>query len=116
MERITYKCDKGEARLPLAQRKKWHVYLGSNQIATITASEEPSSNHSHSLRIWKAKMYDNAFDPFDFPHHPDDHEEEEKTKPHVTLHDSKPMLVNPQPMTMQEARSWIKHVVQRGSQ
>lgn len=116
MERITYKCDKSEAKLPLSQRTKWLVCLGANQIATITATETPSSDRSHSLRIWKARMFHNAFDPFDFPHHPDDHKEEEKTKPHVVLQDTQPILVNPQPMTMAEARSWIKHVVQRGSQ
>ncbi len=115
MERITYKCDAREMKLPLAQRKTWHVYLGSKQIATITASEEPSSDRSHSLRIWKAKMYHMAFDPFDFPHHDED-AEDELNKPHVKLHESKPMLVNPQPMTMAEARSWIKQVVQRGAQ
>lgn len=115
MARITYKYDKAEAKLPLSQRKKWLVYLGSDQIAVISTSEDPSSDRSHSLRIWKAKMLHNAFDPFDFPHH-DDETEEEKTKPHVKLHENKPMLVNPQPMTMSEARSWVKQVVQRGSQ
>lgn len=115
MDRITYKCEKAESRLPIAQRKIWHVYLGEKQIATIAAAEDPSSDRSHSLRIWKAKMYHIGFDPFDFPHHGDE-DEEEKTKPHVTLANGKPLLNNPQPMTMKEARSWVRQVVQRGSQ
>lgn len=113
MERITYKCDKAEHKLPLAQRKNWHVYLGNKHIATISATDDISSDRSHSLRIWKAKMNHIGFDPFDFPHHSEG-DEEEKTKPHVALADGKPVLINPQPMTMREARSWVRQVVQRG--
>lgn len=115
MERITYKCAKGEVKLPLAQRKTWFVYLGEQKIAEIVATEDPSSDRSHSLRIWQARMLHTAFDPFDFPHFDED-SEEERTKPHVKMHEGKPMLANPQPMTMKEARSWVKHVVQRSSQ
>lgn len=114
MERITYKCDKAESKKPLAERKNWQVYLGNTHIATISTAEEPSSDRSHTLRIWKAKMNHNAFDPFDFPHR-DEGDDEEKTRPHVSLADGTPFLINPQPMTMSEARSWVRQVVQRGS-
>ena len=113
MERISYKTLKEEAKLPIAQRKNWDVLLGSRRIATISAQDDISSDRSHSLRIWKAKLYPNAFDPFDFPHHDD---EDEKTRPHVVLSNGQPTLINPQPMTMREARSWIKQVVHRGSE
>jgi hypothetical protein len=113
MERIRYRCDKAEMRKPIALRKTWHVLLGDKQIATISTREEPSTDHSHSLRIWTAKVHGGEFDPFDFPH-VDEDDEGERLRPHVTLAGGQPFLINPQPMTMKEARSWVKHVVQRG--
>jgi len=113
MDRITYKSVKSEAKLPLAQRRNWDVYLGSRLIASISTDQDDiASARSHSLRIWKARMYTGGFDPFEFPHREDD---EEKTHPHILLLDSTPTLINPQAMTMSEARSWIKQVVHRGS-
>lgn len=113
MERISYKTSKEDASLPIALRKNWDVYLGKQRVASISAQDDISSDRSHSLRIWKAKMYHIGFDPFDFPHHDD---EEEKTRAHVVLSNGEPTLINPQPMTMREARSWIKQVVHRGSE
>lgn len=113
MERITYRTDPADRRKPIALRKNWNVYLGDRQIATISTAEVPSTDHSHSLRIWTAKVNGGAFDPFDFPH-VDEDSKEESVRPHVTLTGGQSFLVNPQPMTMKEARSWIKHVVERG--
>ena len=113
MERITYRTDKAEKRNPIALRKNWHVFLGDKQIATISTQENLSTDHSHSLRIWSAKVHGSVFDPFDFPH-VDADAEEEKVRPHVVLSGGQPFLINPQLMTMKEARSWVKHVVERG--
>ena len=113
MERITYRTDPEDKRKPIALRKNWHVLLGGKQIATISTQDAPSTDHSHSLRIWTAKVHGGAFDPFDFPHMDED-SEEETSRPHVTLAGGQPFLINPQLMTMKEARSWIKHVVERG--
>lgn len=110
--RITYKCPREQRSKPLAQRTQWDVYRGEQCIATIDTKNEPSSERSHSLRIWNARLRGNVFDPFDFPHVD---ESEDMKQPFVIVEGSDTVLVNPQPMTMKEARSWIRQVALRGS-
>lgn len=111
MDRISYRCNADEMKLPLGERKTWNVFCGNENVATIASAEDPSSDRSHALRIWNARMHNIHFDPFDFPHAEDD--SDEKVRPHIKLENGKPTLVNPQLMTMKEARSWVKQVLQR---
>lgn len=112
--RIMYKCAENQRNKPLALRTHWDVYDGTECIATIDTKNEPSSERSHSLRIWNAKLRGAVFDPFDFPHIDEDAPEEGLTQPYVRVANGTTELVNPQAMTMGEARSWVKQVALRG--
>lgn len=109
--RLSYRSDKQQRRVPLAERTRWDVYRGEECVATIDTKNEPSSERSHSLRIWNAKLRGKVFDPFDFPHVDD----EDEKQPYVILEEGTPTLINPQAMTMAEARSWVKQVMLRGT-
>ena len=115
MAKIHYKCDAAQRTKPLALRTHWDVYEGVKCIATIDTKSEPSSDRSHSLRIWNAKLKGNVFDPFDFPHLNEGDDEEGMKQPYVRVTNDNTELVNPQSMTMSEARSWVKQVALRGS-
>lgn len=110
---IHYKCDANQRAKPLALRTHWDVYDGQKCVATINTENEPSSDRSHSMRIWKAKIKGDVFDPFDFPHV--DEDRDDMKQPYVRVNGDATELVNPQTMTMSEARSWIKQVIMRGS-
>lgn len=109
MAKINYRCDPEERRLPLGERKRWHVHYGDARVASIV-SDTDAQERPHNLRIWKAHVYSNAYDPLEFPHV----DEQDVNRPHVLLQNDEPVLYNPQPMTMREARTWVRNIVHRG--
>lgn len=116
MPRISYRCLPDERQKPIAERTHWDVYYGDNKVGTIaTDGQDISVDRSHSVRIWKARLND-GFNAFEFPHV--DEEDKITDEPFVITNDDKKVnhnleLINPQYMTMAEARKWVSGVFRK---
>lgn len=115
MARISYRCLPEERSIPIAMRTRWNVYLGDQQVGSIFVVDGVASRVSQNLRIWKAKLYGDVFDPFEFPHMDEDDDFGRVSEPFVITNDDPDTdhnleLVSPSLMTMAEARTWVRSI------
>lgn len=103
---LRYLCDEQERHLPMAKRSKLWVLDGDEKIGMITAESDESADRNQALAIWKAGVLHSHFDPFDHIKEYGDHDDK---SPHIKHDDDGyTTLVNPQSMTVGQARKWIK--------
>lgn len=113
MPKISYRCKPEERSKTIAERTHWDVYYGQKRIGFIAADgQDISKDRSHSVRIWKARMVD-GFNTFEYPHVDDANKIKEE--PFIITNDNEDVehnleLINPQYMTMAEARKWVSGI------
>lgn len=115
MSRISYRCLPEERRTPIAEKSQWNVYNGSHCVGCIRATDT-AKTRSHNLRVWQPVLYEESFNPIEFPHVDMEDELDSLNEPFVMTNDDTECehnleLHHPTLMTMYEARQWIRSIV-----
>lgn len=104
---IRFLSDENERHLPMHERSMLWACDGDEKIAMFSAHFEgdESKDRNQSVALWKVRMLHGKFDPFIHEHTPDP----EGKNHHVEADDDGfTSLVNPEPMTISDARQWVR--------
>ena len=115
MSRISYRCLPDERQVPIAEKTQWDVYNDKRCVGCIKAIDT-AKIRSHNLRIWQPVLYEESFNPIEFPHVDVADEIDNLNEPFVVTNDEQDHehnleLHHPSLMTMYEARQWIRSIV-----
>ena len=106
IDRLVFACSPEERHLPMMQRKRIVVFDRQEAVAYISCADdgnsEASQDRSHQTAIWKAKLLHKHFDPFSYA------QEKSEKEPYIDHGEGGLSLVNPNKMTMQQARVWVR--------
>lgn len=105
---LIFLCDPDERHLPMHERTTMWVCDHGKRIATLSAADtDGSAERSADTAVWTARIHHKQFDPFSHDHEPS--EDEDDPVAHVaSSEDGMLSLVNPNAMSLSDARSWVR--------